>query len=82
MDQPPRIRVPKTPREAYNPHRPLSKNSLLEGQVLRFHEIEKEFPPEHHIGIPVESIKTEAQAADYIGRVTRKVHQLHERKSR
>ncbi len=71
---PPIIRVPKPPRSSYQPNRPVSKNVLLQNHVKHFRELEKDLPPEHQTGIPIESIQTEGQAADYIRRMTEKLH--------
>jgi hypothetical protein len=76
MSQPPIIRVPKTARSSYQPHRPLWKNTLLQNQVRHFLEVEKDLPPEHRTDIVYDSIKTEADAAEYIRRVTEKLHSL------
>jgi len=76
---PPIVRVPRTSRSSYQPDRPLEKNVLLQSQIRHFREIEKDFPPEEQTGITLDSIRTEGQAAEYIGRVTRKIHQLRER---
>jgi len=70
MAQPPVIRVPKPARSSYQPHRSLSKNSLLQSQVKHFRELEKDFPAEQQTGIPIDSITTEGQAAEYIRRMT------------
>ena len=75
-EKPPVIRVPRTSRGSYQPHRPLSKNKLLQGQVKRFREIEKHFDPEHQSAIAPGTIETEGQAAAYIRHVTRKRHML------
>jgi hypothetical protein len=69
-----RIRVPKAPRSAYNPNRPLEKNTLLLNQVRHFREVEKTLPPEQQSGIDFDSIKTEAQAAQYIHKLTSVLH--------
>ena len=74
MAQHPIIRVPKTARSSYQPDRPLWKNTLLQNQVKHFLEVEKDLLPEHQTGIPYDSIKTEAHAAEYIRRVTQKLH--------
>ncbi len=74
MAKPPVIRVPKPARSSYQPHRLLSKNTLLQNQVKHFKELEKDFPPEHRTGISHESIQTEGQAAEYIRRMTGKLH--------
>jgi hypothetical protein len=74
MAQPPVIRVPKPARSSYQPHRELKGNALLHHQVLHFVDVEKSLPAEHQTGIPFESIQTEGQAAEYIRRVTEKLH--------
>jgi hypothetical protein len=74
VEDPPVIRVPKTARSSYQPHRPLHKNALLQNQVKHFREIEKDLPPEHQSGIPIESIETEGHAAEYIRHITGKLH--------
>jgi len=71
------IRIPKTPRSAYNENRPVS--SLLQTQMLHLREAEKLFPPEHHSDIYINAIKTEAQAAEYIRHVTSTIRRLHEK---
>ena len=74
MEKPPVIRVPREARSSYQPHRPLSKNTLLESHVKHFRELEKGLPPEHQTGIPFDSIRTEGQAAEYIRRMTERLH--------
>jgi len=71
------IRIPKTPRSAYNRNRPVS--SLLRTQMLHLREAEKMFPPRYHSDIYINAIKTEAQAAEYIRHVTSTIRQLHEK---
>ena len=78
MEEPPVIRVPRTARSSYQPHRPLHKNVLLQNQVKHFREIEKGLPPEDQTGTPIESIQTEGQAAEYIRHITGKLHRLPE----
>jgi hypothetical protein len=80
MAQPPVIRVPKTARSSYKPHRLLARNALLASQVKQFKEIEKQLAPADQTGISLESIETEGQAAEYIRRMTKKLHRLPERK--
>jgi hypothetical protein len=70
-----RIRVPKPSRSSFNPERPLHKNTLLQDQVKHFRELEKQLAPEHHSGIDHEAIRTEGEAAEYIRRLTARVHQ-------
>jgi hypothetical protein len=74
MPQPPVIHVPKPAPSSYQPQRPLSKNSLLQNHVKHFRELEKDLPPEQQTGIPIDSITTEGQAAEYIRRMTVKLH--------
>ena len=74
MAEPPVIRVPKPARSSYQPHRLLGKNTLLKNQVKHFHELEKRLPPEQQTGIALESIQTEGHAAEYIRRMTEKLH--------
>jgi hypothetical protein len=74
MPQLPVIRVPKPARSSYQPQRLLSKNTLLENQVKRFRELEKDLPPEHQTSILFDSIHTEGQAAEYIRRMTERLH--------
>ena len=74
MAEPPVIRVPKPARSSYQPHRLLGKNKLLQNQVKHFHELEKRLPPEQQTGIALESIQTEGHAAEYIRRMTEKLH--------
>ena len=66
------VDVATTPEGAYNPNRPLS--GLLENQIRRLHEPERRLPRRHHTGVDVGMIKTEAEAAAYIGRVTAAIH--------
>jgi hypothetical protein len=68
------IKVPKAPRSSFNMHRPLSKNTLLENQVRHFKELEEKLPPEHRTGIPHQAIQTEAQASEYIQKMTALLH--------
>lgn len=68
------IKVPKAPRSSFNMHRPLSKNTLLENQVRHFKELEAKLPADLHIGIPHETIQTEAQAGEYIQKMTALLH--------
>jgi hypothetical protein len=68
------IQVPKASRSGYNPHRPLDKNTLLLNQVRHFQEAEKKLPADQQTGIDPGSIKTEAQAADYVRKVTAILH--------
>ncbi len=69
------IRVPKPDRRAYDPERPLNRNSLIQAQVRHFEEAEKNLPPELQTGIEVGAIKTEGEASQYIRKVTEAIHE-------
>jgi hypothetical protein len=68
------ILVPKAARSSYNPHRPLAKNTLLLNQVKHFREVEKTLAAGQQTGVDIDSIKTEAQAGDYIRKMTAILH--------
>jgi len=55
-------------------HRPLSKNTLLLNQVQHFKELEAKIPDEDCGDIPREPIETEAQASEYIKKMTDLLH--------
>lgn len=55
------IEVTRPAPGSFNPHRPLSKNTLLLHQVKHFQEIER-------------ANMTEGQAAEYIRRMTAQLH--------
>ena len=65
------IKVPKPSGTAYNPHRPLEKNQLIQAQVTHFREAEAQLPAHLQTGLSIAAIKTEGQAGDYIRKVTR-----------
>lgn len=68
------IVVPK-PAGTHNKHRKI--NTLLEHQVKRLMEIEQRHIPAHQTGLTGDPSKmTEAQAAEYIKAMTRKLHEL------
>ncbi len=69
------ILVPKPPKEAMNPDRPIS--TLLRAQLLHLHEVEKNLPSRLRTKTYVHAIKTERQAADYIRQVTENVFKAH-----
>ena len=71
------IPMPKKPRGAFNPDRLVS--TLLMTQVLHLREAEKLFPPENRWPDYINTIKTEAEAAEYIHYVTTTLHELHRR---
>ena len=57
------IPVPKPSRAAYNPNRPLSRNTLVQAQVRHFAEADKNLPPELQTGMDIASIITEGEAS-------------------
>jgi hypothetical protein len=69
------IKVPRPPKSAFNPNRPMS--SLLEWQVEHLHEAEKRLPVQHRTDIYINAIKTEGEAANYIRAVTEAIHAAH-----
>ena len=70
------IRVPKPPAGAYNPDRPLDRNSLLLNQVRHFQQVEQRWAEEHgHTCCDVTDVKTEGQAAEYLRKLTELVHE-------
>ena len=71
------IRVPKTPASAFNKNRPVS--SLLKTQLEHLQRAEFRLPAELQTNIYINAIKTEGEAAEYIGEVTRRLHAAHAR---
>lgn len=69
------INVPKPPKNAFNKNRKLS--TLLAWQLEHVQEAEFRLPVGHTTDVYVNAIQTEGEAADYIRRVTEKVHELH-----
>jgi hypothetical protein len=69
------IKVPKPSRAAYNPNRPLEKNSLIRAQVEHFREAEAGLPEHQRTGVNPEDIMTEGDASHYIRKVTRALHE-------
>jgi len=69
------IKVPKPPQSAFNKNRPLS--TLLKSQVEHLQEAELLLPARDQTNIYINAIKTEGEAAEYIRRVTTKIHDLH-----
>ena len=69
------IPVPKPPKSAMNPDRPVS--TLLKNQMLHLQEAEFRLPVKMQTNIYINGIKTEGEAADYIRRVTEALHKAH-----
>ena len=70
------IRVPKPPKSAYDPGRPMS--SLLKSQIEHLREAESKLPLHYRSDVYVKAIKTEGEAAKYIRDVTEAIHEAHE----
>jgi hypothetical protein len=73
------VRVPKPSSSAYNPNRPLEKNALLQSHVTHLQHAEMQLPPEQRTGVEIRDIKTEGEAAEYIRKVTSRLHPLGEK---
>ena len=69
------IEVPKPPKSAWNPNRPVS--TLLKSQVEHLFEAERRLPHKYKTQIYINAIKTEGEAADYIQKVTVAIHRAH-----
>jgi hypothetical protein len=70
------IHVPRPAKSALDPNRPV--NALLKTQVEHLNEAEKRLPLRYHTDTYVNAIKTEGEAAHYIGQVTEAIHKAHE----
>ena len=70
------IHVPRAPKSAWNPNRPMS--TLLLWQVEQLQDAELRLPLHHQTGIYVNAIKTEGEAAEYIAAVTKAIHDAHD----
>jgi len=68
------VKIPRPKPSSYNPNRPLVKNTLLLHQVKHFLEAEKKLPPEQRTGAKLEDVRTEADAAEYVRKVTAIFH--------
>jgi hypothetical protein len=72
MDRPKVIRVAKTPKSAYNPHR--NASSLLLTQVAQIEKARQLHPQGHQVTLAPNDVRTEGDAAEFIGQVTRLLH--------
>lgn len=70
------IHVPRPPKNAYDPDRPVT--SLLKSQVEHLRKAESELPLRYRSEIYIHAIKTEGEAARYIREVTEAIHAAHE----
>jgi len=69
------IKVPKPPKSAFDKGRPVS--SLLRSQLEHLQRAEFRLPADLQTNIYINAIKTEGEAADYIGQVTARLHAAH-----
>jgi hypothetical protein len=69
------IKVPKPPGSALDKGRPIS--SLLKTQVEHLQEAEFRLPAQAQTNIYINAIKTEGEAAEYIRKVTARLHEQH-----
>jgi len=69
------IQVPKPPKSAWNPNRPLS--TLLQSQIEHLYEAEKRLPHRYKSQIYTNAITTEGEAAEYIQKVTEAIQRAH-----
>lgn len=69
------IKVPRPPKSAFQPDRPVS--ALLKNQVIHLQKAEFRLPASLQSDIYINAIKTEREAAEYIGRVTAALHEAH-----
>jgi hypothetical protein len=67
-----KVVVPKPPAGAFNKNRRIS--DLVQWQVRHVHEAEMRLPHHQRSGMDLAEIKTEAQASEYIRRVTARLH--------
>lgn len=70
------IHVPKPPKSAYDPDRPIS--SLLKSQVDHLREAESKLPLKYRSDVYAKAVRTEGEAARYIRDVTEAIHLAHE----
>jgi hypothetical protein len=68
------VPVPRPQPGSMNKERPISQ--LLKQQMTHFREVEKTWPPAKQTGIDIELVKTEAEAAAYIQKITAVLHPL------
>ncbi len=69
------IHVPRPPKSAYDPDRPMS--SLLKSQVDHLREAESKLPLRYRSEVYMRAVRTEGEAARYIRDVTEAIHAAH-----
>jgi hypothetical protein len=70
------IPVPRPKKHAHNPDR--LANALLLAQVQHLRDAEKNLPLRYRSEIYINTIRTEAEAAEYIREVTEAIHRAHD----
>ena len=70
------IQVPKPPKSAWDPDRPLS--TLVKSQVEHLYEAERKLPHKYKSQIYINAIQTEGEAARYIQKVTEAIQKAHQ----
>jgi hypothetical protein len=71
----PMIHVPRPPKSAFDPNRPVS--ALLKAQVEYLHHAARRLPLRYRSEIYINAIETEGEAAQYIREVTESIHEAH-----
>jgi hypothetical protein len=74
------IHVPRPPKSAMDPNRPV--NNLLRAQMEHMQDAELKLPVRQQTNIYINAIKTEGEAGEYIRRVTEAIHQAHDAAAR
>jgi hypothetical protein len=74
------IHVPKPPKNAFDPDRPMG--SLLKSQIDHLREAESKLPLRYRSEVYVKAVRTEGEAAQYIREVTEAIHEAHEEAQR
>jgi glyceraldehyde-3-phosphate dehydrogenase/erythrose-4-phosphate dehydrogenase len=69
------IHVPRLPKNAFDPNRPVS--ALLRAQIEYLHDAERRLPLRYRSEVYINAIKTEGEAAKYIREVTEAIHDAH-----
>jgi hypothetical protein len=69
------IHVPRPPKSAFDPNRPVS--ALLKSQMEHLRHAASNLPLRYRSEIYVNAIKTEGEAARYIREVTEAIHSAH-----
>lgn len=68
------VNVPQVESSAYNHSRSIS--GLVMHQLIHIRTVEQSLPEEERTGTNISDLHSEAEAAEYIGQITAKLHQL------